>query len=75
MMGTKMTQTSEKENYNPNAIDEYCVDCSTEYEDLLGGLDKELIKLGFIKGEGVNETLTKPFPFTYNDWWEGYMKR
>jgi len=57
-----------------NVIDEYCVDCSTEYEDLLGGLDEELIKLGFIKGEGVNETLTKPFPFTYNDWLEGLIK-
>ena len=57
-----------------NVIDEYCVDCSTEYEDLLGGLDTELIKLGFIKGEGVNETLTKPFPFTYNDWLEGLIK-
>ena len=57
-----------------NVIDEYCVDCSTEYEDLLGGLDTELIKLGFIKGEGVNEILTKPFPFTYNDWLEGLIK-
>ena len=40
----------------------------------MGRLDKELIKLGFIKGEGVNETLTKPFPFTYNDWLEGLIQ-
>ena len=48
-------------------------DCSTEYEDLLGELDKELIKLGFLKGE-VHTKLQKPFPFTYNDWLESLIK-
>ena len=37
-------------------------------------LDKELIKLGFLRGGGPHDVLQKPFPFTYNDWFEGVIQ-
>ncbi len=64
----------ELEHSKDDTAQEYCMDCSTEYEDLLGELDKELIKLGFLTGGGPSEVLEKPFPFTYNDWLEGIIK-
>ena len=64
----------ELEDSKDDTAQEYCIDCSTEYEDLLGELDKELVKLGFIQGHGPHDTLQKPFPFTYNDWLEGLIK-
>jgi hypothetical protein len=41
---------------------------------MLGVLDKELIKLGFLTGGGAHDVLQKPFPFTYNDWFEGVVQ-
>ena len=64
----------EIEDSKDDTAQEYCIDCSTEYEDLLGELDKELIKLGFLRGGGPSEILEKPFPFTYNDWLEGLIQ-
>ena len=55
------------------AID-HCEGCGEELTDILGGLDKELIKLGFLTGGGPHDVLQKPFPFTYNDWFEGVIQ-
>ena len=45
---THLTTGLELEHSKDDTAQEYCMDCSTEYEDLLGELDKELIKLGFL---------------------------
>ncbi len=70
---TKLSREEQME-LDDMVMEDYCVDCSTEYEDLLGELDKELIKLGFLTGGGPHDVLQKPFPFTYNDWLEGLLK-
>jgi len=70
---TKLSREEQME-LDDVVMDDHCIDCSTEYEDLLGELDKELIKLGFLTGGGPNDVLQKPFPFTYNDWLEGLIK-
>ena len=54
--------------------DQYCRECGEELTDTLGDLDKELIKLGFLRGGGPHDVLQKPFPFTYNDWFEGILQ-
>ena len=54
--------------------DQYCRECGEELTDILGLLDKELIKLGFPYRWWSQEVLQKPFPFTYNDWFEGIVQ-
>ena len=37
----------------------HCEGCGEELTDILGGLDKELIKLGFLTGGGAHDVLQK----------------
>ena len=64
----------EVEDSKDDTAYQYCNDCGEELTDILGVLDKELVKLGFLMGGGINEVLEKPFPFTYNDWFEGVVQ-
>ena len=82
------------ENLNPDntreVADQYCEECSEELIDRLLELDREVVKMGFVKTRKdvgnedelrnrikdypIINTLEKPFPFTYNDWLENIIQ-